>query len=323
MRDRRRARRQRAPAARRAAVGRGAACERPARRRRARARRPGARARRDARQRAAGRAARAPGDRLRGGGAVPARRARRGERGDDRLRARAGAPQRAARRGGRDAADPGRRRPRRPGLRPPDEADRARVRARATPGGSRPSAAGRSRRTATAGAASSPRPSRARSSSSGTIRLLVDAGVLVVCAGGGGIPVALAPGGALHGVEAVIDKDLAAALLARGAATRTCSCSSPTSPRSSSTTAHRAHGGRAHDARRAARHGSPPGSMGPEGRGRLPLRRAHRPPGGDRRAGGCSRSLRRPRRHADRPARPTVIARTAARTGRAALRVRP
>jgi carbamate kinase len=47
------------------------------------------------------------------------------------------------------------------------------------------------------------------------IRLLVDAGVLVVCTGGGGVPVVERPGGALRGVEAVIDKDLAAALLAR------------------------------------------------------------------------------------------------------------
>jgi carbamate kinase len=46
------------------------------------------------------------------------------------------------------------------------------------------------------------------------IRLLVDAGVLVVCTGGGGIPVVADARGVLHGVEAVIDKDLAAALLA-------------------------------------------------------------------------------------------------------------
>jgi carbamate kinase len=49
-----------------------------------------------------------------------------------------------------------------------------------------------------------------------TLRLLIDAGVLVVCVGGGGIPVAVDHDGRLHGVEAVIDKDLAAALLARG-----------------------------------------------------------------------------------------------------------
>jgi carbamate kinase len=48
----------------------------------------------------------------------------------------------------------------------------------------------------------------------GTIRLLVDAGVLVVCGGGGGIPVTADEHGALAGVEAVIDKDLSAAVLA-------------------------------------------------------------------------------------------------------------
>jgi carbamate kinase len=46
------------------------------------------------------------------------------------------------------------------------------------------------------------------------IRLLVDAGALVVCTGGGGIPVVM-DDGALRGVEAVIDKDLAGELLAR------------------------------------------------------------------------------------------------------------
>jgi carbamate kinase len=48
------------------------------------------------------------------------------------------------------------------------------------------------------------------------IRMLVDAGAVVVCAGGGGIPVTTNGAGTLHGVEAVIDKDLAAELLARG-----------------------------------------------------------------------------------------------------------
>jgi len=48
-----------------------------------------------------------------------------------------------------------------------------------------------------------------------TIRALLEQGVLPVCAGGGGIPVARNGDGTLHGVEAVIDKDLAAELLAR------------------------------------------------------------------------------------------------------------
>jgi carbamate kinase len=46
-----------------------------------------------------------------------------------------------------------------------------------------------------------------------TIRMLIRAGALVICGGGGGIPVARR-GGAVRGVEAVIDKDLATSLLA-------------------------------------------------------------------------------------------------------------
>jgi carbamate kinase len=47
-----------------------------------------------------------------------------------------------------------------------------------------------------------------------SLRMLVDAGVLVVCAGGG-IPVTLDERGNMQGVEAVVDKDLTASLLAR------------------------------------------------------------------------------------------------------------
>ena len=47
----------------------------------------------------------------------------------------------------------------------------------------------------------------------GAARCLVDAGYVVVAAGGGGVPV-VREDGELRGVEAVIDKDLAAALLA-------------------------------------------------------------------------------------------------------------
>jgi carbamate kinase len=58
----------------------------------------------------------------------------------------------------------------------------------------------------------SPAPWRVREMNA--IKLLLHAGLIVVCAGGGGIPVAVAAGGGISGVEAVIDKDLAAGLLA-------------------------------------------------------------------------------------------------------------
>ncbi len=47
------------------------------------------------------------------------------------------------------------------------------------------------------------------------ISRLVESGVVVICAGGGGIPVAQRADGSLVGIEAVIDKDRASALLAR------------------------------------------------------------------------------------------------------------
>lgn len=47
------------------------------------------------------------------------------------------------------------------------------------------------------------------------ITLLVENSVVVICAGGGGIPVVRQASGRLEGIEAVIDKDRASALLAR------------------------------------------------------------------------------------------------------------
>jgi carbamate kinase len=49
----------------------------------------------------------------------------------------------------------------------------------------------------------------------GAIQRLVDAGVIVVASGGGGVPVVERNDGMLQGVEAVIDKDLAAEILAQ------------------------------------------------------------------------------------------------------------
>ena len=58
----------------------------------------------------------------------------------------------------------------------------------------------------------SPRPQRIVETR--LIRLLLESGAIVVCAGGGGVPVIRDERGELVGVEAVIDKDLASAVLA-------------------------------------------------------------------------------------------------------------
>jgi len=58
----------------------------------------------------------------------------------------------------------------------------------------------------------SPRPQRVVETP--LIRLLLDSGAVVVCAGGGGVPVVRDEHGDLQGVEAVVDKDLTSAVLA-------------------------------------------------------------------------------------------------------------
>ena len=76
-----------------------------------------------------------------------------------------------------------------PAFAPPDEADRPRLRPRAKHGASpRARLVDRAGRRATS-AASSPRPIRARSSSSIRSSARRGRGAIVVCAGGGGIPV--------------------------------------------------------------------------------------------------------------------------------------
>ena len=47
-----------------------------------------------------------------------------------------------------------------------------------------------------------------------TIKVLLADGAVVICAGGGGVPVRRTPDGRLQGVEAVVDKDSTSALLA-------------------------------------------------------------------------------------------------------------
>jgi carbamate kinase len=60
-----------------------------------------------------------------------------------------------------------------------------------------------------------PSPAPERVLETDTVHELLNSGTLVICAGGGGVPVTADPDtGALTGAEAVIDKDLTAALLA-------------------------------------------------------------------------------------------------------------
>lgn len=60
-----------------------------------------------------------------------------------------------------------------------------------------------------------PSPLPLRLVEAASVRSLVEAGILVIASGGGGIPVAEMPDGTYGGREAVIDKDLAAVVLAR------------------------------------------------------------------------------------------------------------
>lgn len=58
----------------------------------------------------------------------------------------------------------------------------------------------------------SPRPQRVVETR--LIRLLLNSGAVVVCAGGGGVPVIRNHRGLLEGVEAVVDKDMTSSVLA-------------------------------------------------------------------------------------------------------------
>lgn len=60
-----------------------------------------------------------------------------------------------------------------------------------------------------------PSPKPVRIIESGVIKKLASSGVVVIAAGGGGIPVVEGPDKSITGIDAVVDKDLATALLAK------------------------------------------------------------------------------------------------------------
>ena len=175
--------------------------------------RPRARGRHRARQRPTGRPAGA-GERSRRvvDPALPAGRPRGRDPGTHRLLAPAGDrphPDRA----GRDPRDPDRGGRRRPGLREPHQVRRVGVRRASRP---RPSPTEHDWTFARDGdgwrrVVASPAPVRIVETA--TAELLLRNGVTVVLAGGGGVPVIEGSRG-LEGIEAVVDKDLVAALVA-------------------------------------------------------------------------------------------------------------
>src|SRR3954453_16504650 len=59
-----------------------------------------------------------------------------------------------------------------------------------------------------------PSPQPVRLVETRVVRLLLESGAVVVCAGGGGVPVIRDENGKLRGIEAVVDKDLATEVLA-------------------------------------------------------------------------------------------------------------
>ena len=60
-----------------------------------------------------------------------------------------------------------------------------------------------------------PSPMPLRVVEAGVVNMLAEKGVIVIAAGGGGVPVIEHPDGTLEGIDAVIDKDLATSCLAR------------------------------------------------------------------------------------------------------------
>ena len=156
----------------------------------------------------------------------------------------------------------------RPGVRGgPDQADRRLLRRGRGAAPGRASAAGTWRPTpAAAGGAWSPARGRCGSSRSTTCAALAEGGVLVIAAGGGGIPVAWRDG-QLVGLDAVIDKDRCAAELALALRGRHARAAHRRAARARSTSARRRRarrcGSRVSDALRHLEEGEfPPGAWG-------------------------------------------------------------
>ena len=134
-----------------------------------------------------------------------------------------------------------------------------------------------------------PSPEQAELLDLDSIRALLDRGTIVVCCGGGGVPVARHDGaGSLRGVEGVVDKDLTASLLARRARRRR-TAAAHRRARRAGRVRHGAGPADPPDYPRAAARAVLPGRIdGSQDRGRMPFRGGHR-------EGGRYRTTRRRR----------------------------
>ena len=142
------------------------------------------------------------------------------------------------------------------------------------------------------------------------VQALVDAGFVVIANGGGGIPVVREADGSLRGIEAVIDKDLGAALLGKTLGAEVLVIATDVAhavlrygtPEAEDIGRVRglADGGvRRRGPLRVRLHGA-------EGRGRLPVRAHHREARRHHRPGQHRRRGRGPRRHRRTPRRPVT-----------------
>ena len=191
------------------------------------------------------------------------------------------------------------RRRRRPGLHHAHQADRAvparTTRPRCSSSTARPGRTGASRGWRRVVASPEPREIL----DAGAVHALVEAGFVVVANGGGGIPVVREAAG-LRGVEAVIDKDLGAALLARSVGRRRARRRDRRAARRAAVRHPRGRGHRpgrrTTDARR-----SPPRGTSPAGRW---ARRSRRPAGSSSRAAPAPSSPRWTASWTPSPARP-------------------
>ena len=224
---------------------------------------------------------------------LPVRRPRRPDPGDDRLLPAPGVRERPARPGGGepDLPDPGG--PGRPGLRAPHQVRGAGLHGWRRPDASAATGGGRSDRTGRRGDGWWPHRSRWPWSRCPPSGCWWPTEPLVICAGGGGIPVRRGADGLLHGVEAVVDKDLTAALLARELGADTLLLLTDVAQVEIGFGTGRRPPDRANQPRVPADATLPVGLDGSEGRRRLPVRRGHRWAGGHRSAGGCRRSAGR------------------------------